>query len=117
MARASSGDCVIQGIAVGLQGVVIILSLNIGKLFLSVLFDELIDDNVATADTDDQSAVQLLGINLLRPEQIIAVREFLDRHGAAILIEGLTEKVVQGIASGNILDFDRCWRNLFFLFI
>lgn len=68
---------------------------KLNHFFLSVSANELLDDHVATTHTDHQLAIQNLGINLLRSEQVIPITQFLDGDRASRLIDVLAKHLIE----------------------
>lgn len=63
-----------------------LLTLHCLQFLVSVLLDELFDDDEATADSNYKTTIQHFSIDFLCAKEIVAITELLDWYRAADLI-------------------------------
>lgn len=76
---------------------------------LRIGVNELLDDHVATTDTDDKLAIENLGVDLSCPEYVVTIAKFLDRNRAVGLVDILSYHLVKQVALGHGFRRDRLW--------
>ena len=64
--------------------------------------NEFLDNHEATADTNDQFAVQDLRVNFLRAEQVETVSNLSNRDGTVSLVDVVAEHLIEQITFGQL---------------
>ena len=68
---------------------------------LCIRVNELLYYHVSATHTDDQLAIENLGVNLPRPENVVAIPKSLDRHRAVSLMDILANHLVKQVPLGQ----------------
>lgn len=71
-------------------------------LSLCIRRNEFLDNHEATADTNDQFAVQDLRVNFLRAEQVETVSNLSNRDGTVSLVDVVAEHLIEQISLGQL---------------
>lgn len=82
---------------------------NLGQLLLRIGVYELLDDHVATTDTDDELAIENLRVDLPGTEYVVAIAKFLDRDWTVCLVDVLTNHLVKQVTLGHGFRWGRLW--------
>ena len=82
---------------------------NLGQLLLRIGVYELLDDHVATTDTDDKLAIENLRVDLPGTEYVVAIAEFLDRNWTVCLVDVLTNHLVKQVTLRHGFRWGRFW--------
>ena len=80
---------------------------HLGELLLRISVYELLNDHIASTNTDDKLPVQDLGIDLSRTEYVVTVSELFDGHWAVGLVNVLTYHLIEQVTSRHDL-WNRC---------
>lgn len=76
---------------------------KLGELLLRIGVNELFDDHVPAAHSDDELAVQDFSVDLSRTEDVVPATQFLDGHRAVGLMNVLSDHLVKEVALGDDL--------------
>ena len=76
---------------------------------LCIRVNELLYDHVTATHTDDQLAIENLGVNLPGPENVVAISKSLDRDRAVSLMDVLTNHLVKQVPLGQGFRGSRLW--------
>jgi len=83
--------------------------LDLDQLLLGVGLDEFVDNHVSSSNSDYESAIEDLGIDLLGSEHVVSTSESLDGDGTVVHIEELGKHLINLIMLVSHILLFRCF--------
>ena len=92
--------------------------LHLAEFVVRIGAYELVNDHIAATNSDNQLAVEHLGIDFARSEHVVSVSKTLDWHRATRFLDVIAKQLIQEVSRfGSICGLFRCRLRFLGIFI